>query len=143
MSTFWAGTNSPGLSGDTTSYQGRIQNEGDRYGFSLSHLKVGDNFNPGIGFVRRDDFRKNRAELKFLPRAPSIALIRKFEMQASVEHLASISTGTLETRQYQNRFQVEMESGDRIIINTKDQYEFLPRDFTIADGVVLGVSSYR
>ena len=143
MSTFWAGTNSPGLSGDTTSYQGRIQNEGDKYGFTLSHLKVGDNFNPGIGFVRRDDFRKNRAELKFSPRAPSIALIRKFEMQASVEHIASISTGTLETRQYQGRFQVEMESGDRIIINTKDQYEFLPRDFTIADGVVLGVGSYR
>ena len=40
----------------TDSYQGRFDYGADRYGAQLEYLKVGDNFNPEVGFVRRDDF---------------------------------------------------------------------------------------
>ena len=64
----YAATQTPDLDGDNTSYMASIRNEGDRYGFTYQHLMVGKNFNPEVGFVRREDFRKNRGELQFTPR---------------------------------------------------------------------------
>ena len=114
ISSYYAGTSTAGRSDDDTSYMARIGNEGDRYGFSYQHLMVGKNFNPEVGFVRRDDFRKNRAEVKFKPRPSSIQAIRQFELQASIENLSSLSTGTLETRQ----LRVGSRSGSRTPIGS-------------------------
>ena len=142
ISSYYAQTKTPGATGNETSYRASVSNNADRYGFSYSHLLVGDDFNPEIGFVRRDDFRQNRGSVRFTPRAPSIPAIRRFEYQLSLDHLASHTTGTLETRELQGRFQIEMENSDRVFINTSDTYEFLPQEFEISDGVVLPIGGY-
>ena len=53
-----AKTQTPGLDSEDTSYQGRFNYGGDRYGFQAEHLVVEDNFVPEVGFVRRDNFRR-------------------------------------------------------------------------------------
>ena len=50
---YWARTETPGVSGDDDSYQALVDYGGDRYGAHLEYLKVGDNFNPEVGFVAR------------------------------------------------------------------------------------------
>ena len=40
----------------------------DRYGLQLDRTVVGDNFNPEVGFLRREDFRRNFASARFSPR---------------------------------------------------------------------------
>ena len=44
------------LPGDETSYMGRLDYGGDRYGLQLEHLKVGESFRPELGFMRREAF---------------------------------------------------------------------------------------
>src|SRR5262249_44050162 len=65
---FYARTETSDLKGDNDSYQGHFEYAGDRYGAVLEYLKVGDNFNPEVGFVRRDDFKRSFASAKFSPR---------------------------------------------------------------------------
>ncbi len=143
IDTYYAATSTPGRTGNETSYQTRVRNNGDRYGFGFSHLYVGDDFNPEVGFLQRQDFRQNRADVRFTPRAPSISAIRRFEYQTSFNYVTGASTGTLETRELEGRFQIEFENADRFFFNVADTYEFLPDDFEIADDVVLPVGGYN
>ena len=143
IDSYYAATSTPGRTGNQTSYRTRAQNNGDRYGFSYSHLYVGEDFNPEIGFLRRENFRQNRAEVRFTPRAPSIPAIRRFEYQASFNYVTGASTGTLETRELEGRFQIEFENTDRFFFNVTDTYEFLPEEFDIADDVILPIGGYN
>ena len=55
---YYARTDTPGLRQDNTSYQAAFSYDGDLYSLRVEHLLVGDNFNPEVGFLRRDDFRR-------------------------------------------------------------------------------------
>ena len=69
INTYWAGTDTDGLStSDNTSYRGQLDYSGDRYTVQLERLKIGDNFNPEMGFLRRDDMVRDYARFRFSPR---------------------------------------------------------------------------
>ena len=40
----------------------------DRYGAQFEHVKVGDDFKPEVGFLRRRDFERTFGELRYSPR---------------------------------------------------------------------------
>lgn len=88
----------PGLDGDEESYRGALNYNADRYGVRYEHLKVGDDFNPEVGFLRRDNYRRNFAALRFSPRPKNSKSIRKFRYEATYDYIAS-GTGRLETRE--------------------------------------------
>ena len=142
IGTYYAQTKTPGLSGENTSYSANIRYDGDRYGFSYSHLLVGKNFNPELGFVRRDDFRQNSGSVRFAPRPRSIRAIRRFQFRGSIRHIASESTGILETRDIGGQFEIEFENTDRFSVNYSDNYESLFEEFDISDGVILPIGGY-
>ena len=142
IATYYAQTHTPGLTGQNMSYSGSIRNEGDRYGFSYSHLVVGDNFKPEVGFVRRDDFRQNRASAQFTPRPTSIDAIRKFELKGDIDYLTNKTTGILESRDIGARFEVEFENTDRVNFDVSDKHEFLFEEFQIGDDVTLPIGGY-
>ena len=74
INTYWAKTstplrrNRPGASGDDVSYRSQVNYNGDRYGVQLERLVVGDDFNPEVGFLRRDDMERSFGSLRFSPR---------------------------------------------------------------------------
>ena len=105
-------------------------------------MLVGDNFNPEIGFVRRDDFRQNRGSVQFTPRPASIRAIRRFQFRGDVDFIAIETTGTLESRDLGARFEVEFENTDRVSIDAADKHEALFKEFTISDGITLPVGGY-
>ena len=53
---------------------GEVRLPADRYGARAEYLKVGDNFNPEVGFLRRDDFKRSFAQLRFSPRPQNMPL---------------------------------------------------------------------
>jgi len=63
-----AKSDTPTLKGKDLSYRAQGAWDSDRYGLELERLVVGDNFNPEIGFMRREDFRRNYAAARFSPR---------------------------------------------------------------------------
>ncbi len=141
INTYWAQTRTTGVSDGDTSYRAQLDYGGDRYGVQLEHLLVGDNFNPTVGFIRRDDMRRNYGQFRFSPRPQALKVIRRLSWMASVAHIEN-TRGRLETREQIGEFAVEFQNADRVSVAYQRQYEYLPRPFTIASGVTLPVGSY-
>jgi hypothetical protein len=141
INTYVAKTQTTGVSNDDMSYRGRLDYEGDRYGLQLERLMVGDNFAPEVGFSRRDNMLKDFVQLRFSPR-PKIRRIRKFYGHTAFTHIDNRS-GRLETRSLDGQFEVQFQNSDKFIAGYIDSFEYLPRPFTIAPGIVLPIAEYR
>ncbi len=139
---YYARTKTTGRTGNDTSYRGRVENAGDRYGFAVEHLRVGQDFNPEVGFIRRSDFRRTFGQVRFSPRHTSSDLVRKYTMQASIDHYVGDSTGIVETREATGQFDVQFKNGERWRTSYTRNYEFLTDPFEIATGVVIPVGGY-
>ena len=141
INTYLARTRTPGRRGDDASYQTQLEYSGDRWGFVLDRLGVGANFNPEVGFLRRDDFRRSFGSFRFSPRPRSIAAVRKFLFEGSLDYIAD-GAGLLETRLQQGIFGIEFENGDRFFGGATDNYEFLKEPFDIHKDVTIPVGGY-
>jgi hypothetical protein len=141
-SAYYARTTSPGASGDDESYQGKFEYNADLYGAQVEQLKVGAAFNPEVGFLRRTDFNRSFAKLRFSPRPRSIAAVRKFTWEGSFEYVVN-GAGSLETRQQSGRFNIELENSDQFTLEANRNYELLVRPFEVGSGVIIPTGGYR
>ena len=141
FNTYWARTSTPGRVGDNTSSRLRMDYNGDRYGVQLERLVVGDDFNPEVGFVRRDDMRRHFGEFRFSPRSRSIQAIRKFVWVGSLEHIEN-GDGRLETRNVNGGLTIQLQNSDQFNFSYSRTHEFLPVPFTIASDVTIPVGGY-
>ena len=142
ISTYAAKTDTPGLSGDDKSYMGNFSYDGDRYGFGSGYVVVEDNFNPEIGFKRRDNFKQYDGFARFSPRITSSDRIRRLVFLAHTESYWSADEQELETRAHGFNFTAEFEQGDAFQIRLNDEFEMLANTFRIAPGVVLKPGDY-
>ena len=136
INTFWAKTQTNGLTGDDTSYKGELLYNGDRYGVTAEHLYIGENFSPEIGFIRRPDLRKSFGSLRFSPRPTSIEAIRKFSWEGSYNYITD-AAGVVETREAQGVFGIEFETSDQFTLTYLRTFDFLKRPFDIAPDVTI------
>ena len=141
VDTYWARTWTPAATGGEASYRGQVDYNGDRYGMTLEHLLVGDDFNPEVGFVRRHDMRKSAARLRFSPRLSGVEAIRKLSWSGSIDYIEN-TAGRPETREQDAEFGIDFESGDRFRFIYTRIFEYLPEPFDIAPGVVLPSGGY-
>jgi hypothetical protein len=141
LGAYYARTETPGLRGDRDSYQGLVDYGGDRYGAHLEYLKVGDNFNPEVGFVARRNFGRTYGTLRFSPRPTSIRSVRKFTYQGTFDNFVN-GAGALETRIETGSFNTEFENSDGFSITATREYELLLRPGTVA-GVRFPAGDYQ
>ena len=127
---YYARTETPGRSGDDTSYQARFSYTADRVGMQADHLLVEDDFNPEVGFLRRDNFRRTFVEGRFSPRPSTMDSIRQFRLTGSVDYILTADTTLLETRTNRLQFETEFESSDRFGVTVNDNYELLLTPFS-------------
>ena len=140
VNTYWAGTDTADMA-DEISYRAQLDYAGDRYGVQAERLVVGSGFNPEVGFMRREDFERSFASLRFSPRPHAIDAIRKLSWDGSIDHIAD-RAGLLETREQFGHFGIEFESSDLFDVFYTRSYEFLKEPFEIAPEVVLPVDGY-
>ena len=138
---YYARTRTPGLEGDDESYQAAFTYNGDRYALGVDHLLVGDNFNPEIGFLRRDDFRRTFVQAQFSPRPASIDAVRQFTWGGSLEYILN-GAGQLESRVAQTSFGTEFENSDRFSVDLQRRYELLVDPFDISSDVSIPVGGH-
>ena len=139
---YYARTNTPGLEGRNESYQAAFSYDDDLYGLRVDHLLVGRNFNPEVGFLRRDDFRRTFVSGQFSPRPAGLAAVRQFTWGGSVDYILN-GAGQLETRILQGRFRTSFENSDSLSADIQRDYEFLARPFHITDDVTIPVGGYE
>ncbi len=128
--------------GDETSYLGRFDYNGDRYGLQVQRLKVGEAFRPELGFTSRQAFTRSFVEARFSPRPASIDLVRRFVFQGTFDYITGEPTGKLQTRRAQAQFKAEFEAGDELTVEYNPQFEFLAEEFEISDGIILPIGGY-
>jgi hypothetical protein len=141
MGGYYAVTETPGLTRDRDSYQARFDYSADRYGVRADYLKVGDSFNPEVGLVRRDDFKRSLGVLRFSPRPRTIRSVRKFTWEARLENFEN-GAGQLETRVWSGRFNTELQNSDQFTLEVGRNYELLTQPFGIATGVAIPAGAY-
>jgi hypothetical protein len=139
---YYARTQTDGASAETDSYEGRFDYLADRYGARFDYLKVGDNFNPEVGLVRRDNFARTWGSLRFSPRPKRSRYVRKYTWEAAMEYLVN-GQDDLETRQQSGRFNTEFQNSDQLTVEVNDNYELLVRPFAIASGVTIPIGGYN
>ncbi len=123
------------------SYRGQLDYDADRYGLQVERLVVGEDFDPGIGFLRRDDFRRSYAEARFSPRPRSIAWLRKIGWAASFDDTTD-NDGELETRIAAIRSDIEIENGDSLQVRWAQNREVLPEAFRLTDALAVATGAH-
>ncbi len=127
---------------DLSSRGVRVNYPNDIWSGHISYREFGDYYNPAVGFVTRNGFRRVEPQIGWRPR-PDIGWIRRFDFSAQFRHLESITTGIAEERQWQFKvFGVDFESQDNIDINLQRQFEYLNSRFEISDGIFIEEGNY-
>ena len=131
---YYARNWTPGLAGDRSSRLAQFAYTADRYGLNLEHLQVGDAFQPEVGFLRRESFRRNYAEARFSPRPLQSRSIRKLNWDGRFDYITDLN-GRLESREARASFRIDFNSGDAWTTEYTRNYELLVKPFAIDTGV--------
>lgn len=136
------GSDRTGATGDQWAYGAKLDYPNDLFDAAITWKRIGDGFDPALGFVPRRGVHLFNIGADFRPR-PKILGIRQafFENQFT---LATDLKGRWESyRWFLAPVNYRMESGDRIEANVVPQGEQLPASFEVADGVSVPVGTYR
>lgn len=142
VNTYYAQTDTPGLERGNTSYRGAIQYDADLYGFEAEHMLIDPDFNPEMGFLRRDDFRKTRVGGRYSIRPASIEMLRKVDFEARYDLFETITGGELESEILEAESRIRFESGDFGNVSYTHNVEALFEEFEITDGLFIPVGQY-
>jgi hypothetical protein len=138
---YYARSATPGRPGDETSYRAYFRYVPDRYGVEAEHLKVGDAFNPEVGYVPRPDVTRTDLIARFSPRVRRVRSLRKLEWNAELDRFVS-GHDVLETRIASGTFRVDFSNSDVLMVTAHDNYEFISVPFTISGGPAMAVGAY-
>src|SRR5262249_50032 len=111
LASYWARTTTPGRSSQDISYRASIDYNSDRYGATAERLVIQPNFNPEVGFVRRNDLRKSYGYVRFSPR-PKSRIVKKYSWSGDYTRIED-AAGILETRQVNADFSIELNNSDK------------------------------
>jgi hypothetical protein len=142
FNTYWAKTDTPGRRGEDTSHRVQMQYDADRYGLTINHLMVGDNFVPDVGFVRRDNMWREWMQGRFSPRPARIRAVRKFTFEGTLTYITNKRTGMVETRTHRGLFNTEFQNSDQFELEVERSYEAFTDPFRIAPGVIVPPGGY-
>jgi len=114
----------------------------DRFWNSSAFVRrVGDGFEPGVGFVRRSAVVHRYATVG-IHHQPGSTWLEEVAPYAEVDYITDLA-GRLETRRLSTGLDLSLRSGAGISATVNDRFERLAAPFGIASGVVLDPGDYR
>lgn len=120
----------------------RLNFPNDVWSGHLSYREFGDEYDPAIGFVTRNGFRRVEPRIAWRPR-PGIDWIRRFDFSAQFRNLQNLDSGIVEERQWRfNVFGLDFESQDNIDVTVQRQFDYLDEEFEISDGIFVAEGDY-
>ena len=141
VSGYVAGTSTPTIDSDQTSYRGNLTYGADRYGFSLDRMVVDRSFNPEIGFVPRLNVRRNFASARFSPAPARIRSVRRFIYEGGYNYETD-DANRLESREVQADFRIERQNSDVLSVEAFRNYELLRKPLLLAPSIRVPAGSY-
>ncbi|MBS1817380.1 MAG: carbohydrate binding family 9 domain-containing protein [Acidobacteria bacterium] len=142
INAYLARTDSPGRTGDDTSYRGRFDWNADKYGLSAEHLSVGADFNPEVGFLRRTAFRRSYGQARYSPRPRKFFGVRKLYYIASIDYITDTQNRP-ESKEVQGNFQFELNNSDTFSFDVSRNYERLVNRFEVGKKLFVPAGEYE
>ncbi len=144
VNTFYMATSEPGVETGhrAASAMGQFRYDTDLIDVTAERLYLGEDFNPGMGFIRRRDFTKNAGSFQFSPRPRGIRQIRQFEFKVDGRNYQR-PDGELETREYSFEARAILESSDRLVMDHTRTEEHLLDGFNLSSDVAVPAGSYH
>ena len=139
---YYARSDTPGLTGNESSYRGYFRYVHDRYGLEAERMKVGKAFNPEVGYVPRPDITRTDLVARFSPRIHSVRSLRRLEWNAELERFVN-GRRELETRVASGTFRIEFNSSDMLTATYRNDYEFVTAPFRISGSPLLPIGVYE
>ena len=102
--------------------------------------RVDEDFDPGVGFVRRRDALHRYATVG-IHHQPEGSWLQEAAPYVEVDHIANLG-GLLETRIISGGLDLSIRSGESLTATVNDRFERLGTPFGIASGVVLQPGDY-
>jgi hypothetical protein len=135
-------TGQAGTSGDHTAAGVQIAYPNDLWNVSLSYFRIGDAFQPSLGFVPRTGVQNVSLVGEYAPR-PNFWHIRQMFNEFEVIAVTDLRGAWESYRVFLAPVNWRFESGDRVEANIRPTGEQLNEPFEIADGVVIPPGPYH
>ena len=104
---------------------------------SISYREFGNSYNPSVGFVRRNSFRRVEPRINFSPLIENSNLIRELTWELSFENLMSLNWNKMTQNIRFTPLSIRFESGDELSYQFIKNYENLDFNFNIlGDGSI-------
>ena len=132
----------PGIDNGNRAGRFRVSYPNDLVRFDLLYHYVGDNYEPEIGYVRRNGIKQTSIDLRYSPR-PDIPYIRKLYFSPFDLNYYTDMDNRLLTRSLRfTPLGIDMTTGDEFFFSIEQQYEYLDEDFDIFDDYIIPVGTY-
>jgi hypothetical protein len=113
----------------------------DELVMSAEYNAVQANFNPEVGFIRREDMSQYSAELSWLPRLRQSRTIRNLIFTTTVDYFED-DAGTVETRTQVLNLGAQLTNGGSVNFEAERTFDRLVEDFAIRPSVVIPLGDY-
>ncbi|MDW3650120.1 MAG: DUF5916 domain-containing protein [Bacteroidia bacterium] len=130
------------LSGDQSALALKVDYPNDIWDVALTYLRIGEAFDPSMGFVPRKAINSFRGGMTYAPR-PEWKWLRQMRNQLFFTYITDLQGNWESYRVFTAPLNWRLESGDRIELNYMPRGERLVEPFNIADGVAIPEGSYH
>ena len=131
-----------GLTGTRDAFGLLVDYPNDVWDVAASWKRIGDGFDPSLGFVPRRGIHRYRLSVNYQPR-PHRWGIRQMFFEQSYELITDLNGRWESYRVFLAPINWRLETGDRVEANVVPQGERLVEPFEIADNLVIQPGSYR
>lgn len=138
----WAGlTDTPGLDGDEHAYNVRVDYDSPKWSNNFAFTEVAEDFNPEVGFLNRDDYRKVEGRVLYRYRPKDVAGLLELR-----PHVSYRGWWDLDGKQESGFLHVdnhfEWRSSTEIHTGMNFTYERVKEPFELTDGVEVPIGEY-
>ena len=137
FSGFYLWTSNPEDTGESESYGVRLEYPNDLWNARLSYREVQENYDPALGFSRRENIRRLNPVLAFSPRPKDHPWIRRFSFQIFLDRTTDTENQLLSRTLDLKVFHMNTHAGDQVQVHVLSEVEHLDEDFEIHDGIIL------
>jgi hypothetical protein len=130
------------LMGDRSAFGFKLDYPNDKWDLSLTYSRIGEEFDPSLGFVPRQGVHVSRLGAVYAPR-PDWPFVRQMFNELFATYIKGIDAEWQSYSVFMAPVNWRLESGDRIEMNVRPIGENIIEPFEIADGVTIPVDKYH
>ena len=128
---------------DLTARGIRINYPNDILQIHTSYRELGDDFDPAVGFTRRNGLKRIQPTIGFAPRPADFLGIRQLRWRLQFEYLMNTEWERETQKTDFTLLNVNMHSGDDFSFTVTHLRERLDEEFEIHDGVTIPIGDYE